>query len=156
MKIKYLIPFIVMLSLVSHVKAQNKLADSLHTASTLKELLSICKNVDFADVKVSDSGMFYKAAPYIIYRGENKNRAWKDFANYNDPTEKKGVDEICNRINGSVNQDSSYKIVKYITEKESEGTWHVLLLTYKRKGVEKNVSFAFLKIGERYGLGDID
>ncbi|MEO5946489.1 MAG: hypothetical protein ABIP79_06700 [Chitinophagaceae bacterium] len=156
MKIKYLIPVLVTLSFISPVKAQNKLGDSLHIAATLKKLLSICKNVDFADAKVSDSGMFYKAAPYIIYRGKNKNRAWKDFANYNNPAEKKGVDEVCNRINATVNQDSTYKILKYFTEKESEGTWHVLLLTYKRKGVEKKASFAFLKIGERYGLGDID
>ena len=156
MKIKYLIPVIVALSLVSPAKAQNKSEDSLYTAATLKKLLSICKNVDFADVKVSDSGMFYKAAPYIIYRGENKKRAWKDFANYNHPDEKKGVDEVCYSINASVNQDSSYKIVKYFTEKESEGTWHVLLITYERKGVEKKATFAFLKIGERYGLGDID
>ena len=69
---------------------------------------------------------------------------------------KKGVDEICLRINGSVNKDSSYKIIKYFTEKESEGTWHVLMVSYKKNGIEKKSAFAFLKIGNQFGLGDID
>lgn len=34
-------------------------------------------------------GTFYKAARYIIYRGDDKNRNWKDFANYNKADEKK-------------------------------------------------------------------
>jgi hypothetical protein len=54
------------------------------------------------------------------------------------------------------NQDSAYKIIKYFTEKESEGTWHVLMVTYKRKGVDKTTAYAFLKVGNRFGLGDID
>jgi hypothetical protein len=119
-------------------------------------LLSVCKNVDFADPKTNQLGVFYKAAPYIIYRGDDKKRAWKSFANYSNAEEKKGVDEVCTRINESVNRDSSYKIVKYITEKESEGIWHILMVSYKKNGTEKNAAFAFLKIGKRFGLGDID
>ncbi len=34
-------------------------------------------------------GMYYKAAPYIVYRGDDKQRSWKDFANYNNADEKK-------------------------------------------------------------------
>jgi len=130
--------------------------DSAAAAEALRSLLSVCKNVDFGDPKTSELGMFYKAAGLIVYRGDDKKRAWKTFADYSNAEEKKGVDEVCLRINGTVNQDSSYTITKYITEKESEGTWHVLLVRYKRKGTEKKAAFAFLKIGNRFGLGDID
>jgi hypothetical protein len=42
---------------------------------------------------------------------------------YTNAYERKGVDEICESINRTVNQDSlGYKIVKYFTENESEGT----------------------------------
>ena len=138
-------------------KAQTPKVDSLLLAKTLHELLTICRTVDFADPKVTKLGTFYKAAPYIIYRGDDKKRAWKVFADYTKADEKKGVDEVCERINRTANQDSSgYKITKYFTEKESEGTWHILMVTYKKKNVEKTTAFAFLKIGKKFGLGDID
>lgn len=126
-------------------------------AKTLHELLMICRSVDFADPKVSELGIFYKAAPYIIYRGEDKNRNWKYFPNYSKVDEKPGVDNVCERLNQTANQDSlGYKIVKYFTEKQSEGNWHVLLVNYKRKNVEKTTAYAFLKIGNKFGLGDVD
>lgn len=80
----------------------------------------------------------------------------KRFANYLHDDEKKGVNDVCTKINQTVNQDPAYKIVQYITHTESEGTWHVLTVTYIKKGVEKKAAFAFLKIGNRFGLGDID
>ena len=156
MKIKHFIAAIITITISLPALAQNKKADSLKLVTVFKELLSICKNVDFADPKVKDSGTFYKAAPYIIYRGDDKQRAWKDFANYNNALEKKGVDEVCYRINNTINQDSSYHIEKYFTEKQSEGVWHVLMITYKKRGVDKKLAFAFLKLKNRFGLGDID
>ncbi len=157
MKLKYLLLLLLAagISLVS--KAQKSKTDSLQLAKTLHELLTICRTVDFADPKVKELGTFYKAAPYIVYRGDDKKRAWKVFADYTKTDEKKGVDEVCERINRTANQDSSgYKIIKYFTETESEGTWHVLMVTYKKKDVEKTTAYAFLKIGNKFGLGDVD
>ncbi|MES1220346.1 MAG: hypothetical protein ABUT20_32895 [Bacteroidota bacterium] len=156
MATKHILLSITSLASLLFANAQQSKADSSETAKTFKTLLSICRNIDFADPKTSELGLFYKAAPYIIYRGEDKARAWKDFANYSKAEDKKGVDEVCTRINETVNRDSSYTIVKYFTEKESEGTWHVLMITYKKKGAEKRTAFAFLKIGKKFGLGNID
>ncbi len=156
MRSKRIILIVTAFSFMSSVKAQNTKADSTALAGTLTTLLTICKSVDFGDPKTSELGMFYKAAPYIVYRGDDKKRAWKVFANYSNEEEKKGVDAVCTRINETVNRDSSYKIIKYFTEKESEGTWHILMLSYTKKGTEKRIAFAFLKIGTRFGLGDID
>lgn len=155
MKIKFLISFLlIFVTTVS--SSQSPSSDSLQAARSLNELFALCRTVDFADPLVSKLGTFYKAAPYVIYRGTDKKRAWKDFADYKNADEKKGVDDICLRINSSVNSDTAFKIIKYFTEKESEGIWHVLMVSYRKKGVAKKAAFAFLKIGERFGLGDID
>ncbi|MEP7239133.1 MAG: hypothetical protein ABI685_14735 [Ferruginibacter sp.] len=156
MKFKCLQLFFMLMLLNSTLKAQKNKADSLQLAKTLNELVTICRTVNFADPKVKELGTFYKAAPYIVYRGDDKNRAWKVFADYTNEYEKKGVDDICERINRTANQDSAYKIIKYITKTESEGTWHVLTVIYKRKGIERTALFAFLRIGNKFGLGDID
>lgn len=156
MKSRLLLLSLFVAGSVTVLQAQNNVADSALVARTLHELFRICRSVDFGDPNVSKLGAFYKAAPYIIYRGQDKQRAWKVFADYTKADEKKGVDEVCERINRTANQDSAYTIVKYLTEKESEGTWHVLRVAYKKKGVEKTIAYAFLKIGNRFGLGDID
>ena len=143
-----------MLFLSHPIKAAE--TDSEKVVKVFTELISICKNVDFADPKTTELGTFYKAAPYIVYRGGDKTRAWKDVANYAKPDEKAGVDHICERINQSINQDENYKIIQYFTEKESEGTWHILMISYIKKGVEKKTAFAFLKINNHFVLGDID
>jgi hypothetical protein len=157
MKRKYLQLLFIVLLINAGLKAQSPKTDSALVAKTLHELLLICRSVDFKDPQVTKLGSFYKAAQYIVYRGDDKKRAWKVMSDYTNEYEKKGVDDICERINRTANQDSSgYKIIKYFTEKESEGTWHVLMVLYKKKGVEKTAAYAFLKIGNRFGLGDID
>lgn len=156
MKIIYFLLLNFLFGMPFHPNAQSSAQDSVQVAHTLTELFAICRNVDFADPLVSKTGLFYKAAPFVIYRGDDKNRSWKDFANYKNEIERKGVDEICLRINGTVNRDKNFKIIQYLTEKESEGTWHVLVVSFDKKGVTKKASFAFLKINGRFGLGDID
>ena len=155
MKIKHTFSVILLVLFSYSAKAGNN--DSTLVANTLQELASICKNVDFTDPKANEIGFFYKAAPYVVYRGEDKKRAWKDIANYLNPDEKKGVDDVCERINQSVNQSgSNYKIIRYFTETESEGIWHILMVSFIKKGVVKKAAFAFLKINGKFLLGDID
>jgi hypothetical protein len=156
MTIRFIFCFGLYLLSTFTIVAKNDEADSLKVVQTFTELITICKNVDFTDPKTVEVGMFYKAAPYIVYRGEDEARKWKDIANYMNPAEKKGVDEVCERINQSVNQDNNYNILQYFTESESEGTWHILMVSYIKKGSEKKAAFAFLKIGDRFALGDID
>jgi hypothetical protein len=151
MMAKYITLFILLCATLPAAQAQRR-ADSTAVANTWQALLNVCKNVDFANPQTIDKGMFYKAAQYIIYRGNDKKRAWKTFANYNHAAEKKAVDEICIRINETINRDSNYHIKKYLTEKESEGTWHVLIVHYQKNGMEKEAAFAFLKIGRRFAI----
>jgi hypothetical protein len=151
MNAKSLILFTASFVLLSFVKAQNKTADSLAVVKTLRSLLVAAKNEN-----PNPNVRFLKAAPFIVYRGDDKAHAWRTFVNYKNAMDRKAVDETCMEINETVNKDPNYKITKYSTEKESEGIWHLLSISYLKNGATKNVNFAFLKIGNRFGLGDID
>jgi hypothetical protein len=155
MKTKLLLFAALFVIPVSFLKAQ-KASDSVKLVKTFTELITICKTVDLKDPKVVKYGTFYQAAPYIIYRGKNNRRQWKDFVDYTNEEEKKEVDNICQKINNTVNQDSSYKILQYLTKRESEGMWHVLIVSYMKNGVVKHTAYAFLKVKGEFGLGDID
>jgi len=155
MKITHFTTLLLIIAASNKVQSQPK-NDSTAVVKVMTQLLAECKNVNFGDPKTNSLGFFYKAAPYIVYRGKDQKRKWKELCNYNNAEDKKGVDEICYKINETVNRDSNYKIVRYSTKKESEGLWHVLFVSYKKKGVEKHAIYAFLKIGDRFGLGDID
>ncbi len=131
-------------------------ADSATVAQTLHSLATICQTLNFADPQVQQQGTFYKAAPYVVYRGQDSKRKWKTFCNYKKPADRAGVDNVCERINQTINQDTAWHILQYSTQKESEGKWHVLEVEYTRKGNRQHAIFAFLKIGNRFGIGDID
>jgi hypothetical protein len=152
MKARYLLSVALAIAVSASAKAQ----DSTRVASTLKQLLSTCRNVNFADSNTQKLGRFYKAAPYIVYQGDDEKRRWKDIANYKNADEKEQVDQVCLKINSSVNQDTAYKIVKYVTNTESEGKWYVLHVNYIKNGKERHAAFAFLKVKGRFALGDID
>lgn len=156
MKAKFIICALALISIILPLAAQNKKTDSIKVVAAFKELLYACKNVNFDNPELQNSGMFFNAAPYIIYRGDNQQRKWKDFCDYKVYEERRQVNEVCFKLVTGINRDSSYSIDKYFTEKESEGTWHVLMVTYKKKGVDKKSAFAFLRVKERFGLGDID
>lgn len=150
---RILILFTILLS--QSARAQQS-SDSAAVATTFTSLLKLCRNVDFNDPTTREQGFFHKVAPYIIYRGDNKQRNWKDFANYQNAAERKQVDEIAARINRTVNRDTAWRIVSYETRKESEGVWHAITVNYTLNGTPRKLLFAFLKVKGRYGLGDID
>jgi hypothetical protein len=157
-KIVFLIAF-VSLSLplfAEEIKNPEKHPDAQVVKQTLEELFKICQDIDWKDPKVTELGPFYKADRYVVYRGPDRERRWKDFANYSDPEERKNVDGVCVRINETINRSGNYEFGKFIIEKESEGTWHVWEVFYTEGDKKKRVYFAFLKIGDRYGIGDID
>lgn len=148
--------FFVLLIVSNTAFSQQRVKDSTEVANTFNTILKECKNVNFADPDIAKYGTFYKVAPYIIYQGKDEKRKWKDYCNYSVEEEKNGVDEICFRINRTINKADSYKIVQYKTEKESEGLWHILHVSLLLNGKQKQMSFAFLKPGKKFALGDID
>jgi len=139
MKIKFLIPVIFILCGTASVFAQSeKVGDRLH------KLFILCFTDNYKD-----------ASKYIVYRGSDTSRIWKDVYNYENEDEKKSVVDICKRIKSYLEEGGDYELSEFTEEKESEGMWYTWLVEFK-KGSHRKVYFSFLKIGKKYALGDID
>ena len=113
----------------------------------LTRLFDICKSNQFED-----------AASYFVYRGPDKSREWKDTLHADDPTEKGAAREICRRITGYLDESDSYSFGEVKVERESEGEWHALEVSFQLKGSggAKKAIFAFLNINGQFAIGDID
>ena len=94
-------------------------------------------------------------ADYIVYRGKDNKRKRKDFCRYENPEEKHQVQNLHQRI-AERYLPYDYNFVKFFTEKESEGRWLIWEMEFMINDKPKKVYFAFLKVGDRYLLGDID
>ncbi len=105
-------------------------------------------------VRVQDNK---SCAPLMVYRGENLKRKWKDTCNYSFEEDKLHVDKNVARIRMLLDESHSHTFVAYRSDRESEGIWHVVETEFDLvEGKIRTVSFAFLKIGNTYCLGDID
>lgn len=153
---KFFVVVLLLFCLANKSNAQNKKEDSIKVVNTLIFILQHTAYVNFSDTNVQKFGTFYKVAPYMVYQGKNLKRKWKDSCNYLLEEDKLGVDEICFKLNRTINKADTFIIEKYSTEIESEGVWHVLTISFNLKGKNKIMQFAFLKPRNTYLLGDID
>ena len=80
------------------------------------------------------------AAKYIVYRGDDTSRAWKDVYNYYNEDEKKAVIEICKRIKNYLEMGGDYELSEFTEDEESEGTWYTWLVEFQ-KGDKRKVYF---------------
>jgi hypothetical protein len=139
MKTKFMISLIFLLfGTASGFAQSDQVGDRLH------KLFILCFTDNYAD-----------ASKYIVYRGSDTSRAWKDVYNYDNENEKNAVKEVCIRIKNYLEEGGDYELTDFTEEKESEGTWYTWQVEFS-KGSHKKVYFSFLKINKRYALGDID
>src|SRR3972149_10018898 len=96
-----------------------------------------------------------QAASYIVYRGSDETRRWKDVYIYTNENEDKEVNRGCKDIKEMLANGGDYKFLKFKTETESEGEWCIWEVQFTQ-GEKKKVYFACLKINGKYCLGDID
>ncbi|MCP4443123.1 MAG: hypothetical protein GY810_29805 [Aureispira sp.] len=99
---------------------------------------------------------YTKLAAMIVYRGTDQARKWKDVCNPNNSKELDHVKSGSDRIKKYLGEDFKYTHKECISETESEGTWHVLILNTTYRGEQKERAFAFLEIKGTFALGDID
>jgi len=96
-------------------------------------------------------------APFIIARGEDDNREWKEPADPSRPDERLFVESALASVRYLMEASrGDYEIEGYESEDESEGEWNVLHVRFDTHEMEERRSFAFLPIGETFLLGDID
>jgi len=111
----------------------------------LARLFDICRSDNLAD-----------AASYIVYRGEDKTREWKDTLQADEPADRAAIKGICWRIRSYLDDGSTYSFNGVRVKKESEGEWHALDVSFYQGGKTKKVIFAFLLIKGQFAIGDID
>jgi hypothetical protein len=111
----------------------------------LLELFELSQNDDYAS-----------ACKYMVYRGEDKQRRWKDWLDENNADEFKDSKQICLRIKSYLMECPEYEFKNFSTETESEGEWCIWQVEFCISGKTKTQYFAFLKIKGKYCLGDID
>lgn len=111
----------------------------------LTELFGLCK-----------TNGINSAASYFVYRGPDKSREWKDTYRAADPAERAAVQDGCARIKGHLDKSTGYTLGTVKVEKESEGEWHVLEVSFKQGEETKKVLFAFLPVKGQFAVGDID
>jgi len=139
MKTKFLITVIFLLFgyVISYAQS-DKVGDRLH------KLFIFCFTDNYKD-----------ASKYIVYKGSDTSRAWKDVYNYDNENEKDTVKKVCIRIKNYLEEGGDYELTDFTEKEESEGIWYTWLVEFN-KGNHKKVYFSFLKVGKRYALGDIN
>jgi hypothetical protein len=124
---------------------QKNTATARAVKTRLAEVFALCQ-----------SGNTEAAARYFVYRGADKSRQWKDTFRAADAAEMLEVKEVCRRIKGYLEQSEGYSVGAVKVERESEGVWHVLEVSFRQGEQIKKVLFAFLPIKGRFSIGDID
>jgi len=145
MKTKLSILLITFLLVLSSVNIFSQTSKSDKVKERLLELFELSQNDDYKS-----------ACSYIIYKGEDKTREWKDYLDENNSDELKDSKQICLRIKSYLIECSEYEFKKFSTETESEGEWCVWKVDLFTSGKIKTQYFCFLKIKGKYCLGDID
>lgn len=135
---------IILSALLFLLVVPNAFAQSDAVGEKLNKLFVLC----FTD-------NYKSASKYIVYRGDDTSRNWKDVYNYYNEDEKKVVIDVCKRIKNYLLTGGDYELTDFTEKEESEGTWYTWLVEFQ-KGDNKEVHFSFLKIGKKYVLGDID
>lgn len=142
------LPFSLVLGLVGTIDEANAEAGGGTIGKAVKAdietLMGYCQSNDIN-----------KAAGYVVYRGPNKARRWRDVSNASDANERRQVEGVCTRIKGLVDGSTGRDFVEYSSERESEGTWHIWKVSFQGNAPQK-VIFAMLKVKGRYALADID
>ncbi len=133
-------------TLRSSIKARQMIAHSdprlkLQLEMQVKTMISLAKG---------DSLMAF--GPQVIFRGEPSSRNWNSPLNMDIPDEAAQAERVMNQVKKAMSGCSDYKLEAIRVESESEGIWLVQPVICGNS----KVYFAFLMIGSRLMLGDLD
>ncbi len=110
----------------------------------IESLIGYCRADDIA-----------KAAPLVVYRGRDKARRWRDVSNVENMEDRIRVESACRQIKGLFEGSTGHQYVKFFTERESEGLFHIWQIRIKG-ATPREAIFAMLKIKGSFALADID
>ncbi|OGU33248.1 MAG: hypothetical protein A2068_14540 [Ignavibacteria bacterium GWB2_35_6b] len=118
-------------------------------AQTTKEALT--QVLEFSKAK-----KFAEAAPLIAYDGTDETKKFKAAFNAKDENDLNSVKRICKKIKALVDISDSYEIGAQ-TEIEKDGIkWFVTEVGFKSGNQSLKTVFSFVKINDKFLLGDVD
>ncbi len=110
------------------------------TRARLKTLFATCRKKNHRE-----------AASFIVYRGDDEKRKWKDALRPAIADELKNAEQLCEEVRG-YHALGAPRFDKYEEQLESEGRWQIWHVQFG----EKKTGFAFLRVGAVLLLGDVD
>lgn len=142
-----------------HAKSNTLTTPSNHKAAPMasEEDKQLCKEAVESLLKIAESGKNKDAASLLAYRGEDKEREWKSVCDYSREEDRLYVDKTMAKLQVIRSGLQSHDFREFIIEKEHEGLWHVWVTDmHYEDGTADTKAFAFLKINDKFALGDID
>ena len=97
-----------------------------------------------------------KVANYIVYRGDDEARRWKDLANYDNEIERERIVRFRKDIVKDYLKYTNIEYLKYMEMEQKGKMWYVLQVKFSNDTDNETVYFAFLKINGHFAIGDID
>ncbi len=102
--------------------------------------------------KLSKGNKYEKASGYFAYTGDDKDRYLTSTLNYGVREEKSIVRRNCKKIKAYLELSDSYEYGKFQT-KNIDGVKHYILKVVFKSGSQNlNISFDFVKIGNKFVL----
>ncbi|MDM8522783.1 hypothetical protein QUF80_05360 [Desulfococcaceae bacterium HSG8] len=106
--------------------------------------------------ELARTGKNQKLAEYILYMGKDQARRGKNVVNYANADDKIQTDSVARIIKGYLDQYPSHEFTEFMVQIKDDGEWYAWEVTFKKDGKTEKAIFGFLKLKDRYLLGDID
>lgn len=90
---------------------------------------------------------------YLVYRGSEQSRRWKDVMNPAVEEEKALVKGFMEEMREQFTRVTDYEYGEFLTEEKSEGVWYIQQVT---ASTGMQYYFAMLNVNGEYVIGDID
>ena len=127
------------------ISAFSTLIKAQTSQETLNQILEFSKSKKFAE-----------ASSLIAYDGVDEAKKFKMPFNPKDENDLNSVKRICKKIKALIDISDSYEIGAPV-EKEKDGfNWTVIEVSFKSGSQNLKTLFSFVKVGEKFLLGDIN
>jgi len=107
-------------------------------------------------LELSKAKKFSEAAALIAYDGPNESKKLQAAYNPNDENELNSVKRICKKIKALIDISDSYEIGNPNETKEDGVDWTVIEVSFKSGNQNLKTIFSFVKVDDKFLLGDID
>lgn len=137
-KLSIILGLILFTALFTITKAQT-------SRETLTQILEFSKAKKFAE-----------AAALIAYDGSDETKKLKVALNPKDENELNSVKRICKKVKALMDISDSYEIGGQAEKKENGVDWTVIEVSFKSGNQNLKTLFSFVKVNDKFLLGDID